>query len=66
LPTVVDVGSWLGGAPHAAEHPVYLHRCLGEWDRQVPWLDEDTVAVQRVESGDAVIDRGRALLGGGR
>ena len=52
VPMVVDAGAWLAGDVHAAEHGVELSQREYAWDQPVAWLDEDTVAVQRIGDDD--------------
>lgn len=46
--TVIDVEAWLGGDVYAAEHGMRLGELCDEWDHPVAWIDDETVAVQRL------------------
>jgi hypothetical protein len=48
-PLVVDVAAWLGGDVHAAETGRHLTPGRsGDWDQPIAWLDDTTVAIQRM------------------
>jgi hypothetical protein len=48
-PLVVDVAAWLGGDVHAAETGRHLTPGRSsDWDQPIAWLDDTTVAIQRM------------------
>jgi hypothetical protein len=48
-PLAVDVAAWLGGDVHAAETGRHLTPGRsGAWDQPIAWLDDTTVAIQRM------------------
>lgn len=56
-PAIVDLTAWLGGDPHAAERPRFLGERWGDWGEPIAWIDEDTIAVQRIGPDElAMID----------
>ncbi|MGO1051130.1 hypothetical protein [Crossiella sp. CA198] len=48
LPALIDVTAWLGGHTHAPERYRGLDSADGMWDMPVTWLDDNTVALQRL------------------
>ncbi|MEU0792737.1 hypothetical protein ABZ342_21915 [Amycolatopsis sp. NPDC005961] len=57
MPTVVDVEAWLGGDIHAAERGRTITPGRDDWDQPIAWLDDTTVAVQRMGvSSDEMLD----------
>jgi hypothetical protein len=57
IPKVIDVDTWLRGQPYTSEHGETLAWRHYAWDQPVAWLDDDTVAIQRIGSDDeAMID----------
>jgi hypothetical protein len=57
VPKVIDVHAWLSGDTFAAEHGDDLTYRDYAWDQPVAWLDERTVAIQRIGFDDeAMID----------
>ena len=52
IPIALDVGAWLAGDRHAAEHGVELTLRQYAWDQPIAWIGEDTVAVQRIGHDD--------------
>jgi hypothetical protein len=51
---VIDLEAWLAGDEYAAERGGQIGWYSDEWDQPVSWLDDETVAVQRLgfESGN--------------
>jgi hypothetical protein len=48
-PLVVDLSAWLGGDVHAAETGRHLTPGRSsDWDQPIAWLDDTTVAIQRM------------------
>jgi hypothetical protein len=57
LPRVYDVTAWLGGDVHATEHHRSLSQRAYAWEQPMAWVDDDTVAVQRIGWDDeAMVD----------
>lgn len=55
--TAVDVEAWLAGDVYAAENGTRLGELCDEWDHPVAWVDDATVAVQRLgENWQDMID----------
>ncbi|WP_372668127.1 hypothetical protein [Amycolatopsis kentuckyensis] len=57
-PSVVDLTTWLGGDVHAAETGRHLTPGRSnDWDQPIAWLDDTTVAIQRMgASYDRMLD----------
>jgi hypothetical protein len=51
-PMVVDAEAWLQGDVHAAEDGDHLRSPTGAWDQPIAWVDDDTVAIQRIGNDD--------------
>jgi hypothetical protein len=57
VPLVIDAASWLAGDTYAAEHGQELTYREYAWDQPVAWVDDRTVAIQRIgHDDDAMID----------
>jgi len=57
MPKLIDVQKWLDGDKYAAEHGTTITYRDYAWDQPVAWLDDGTVAVQRIGSDDeAMLD----------
>ncbi|MCO1579093.1 hypothetical protein M8C13_25415 [Crossiella sp. SN42] len=56
-PSLIDVTAWLGGDTHVPERMPYLDTDDYMWDIPVAWLDDNTVALQRIhhEADRAVV-----------
>lgn len=52
VPMVFDVGAWMAGDTHAAEHGVSLCQRDYAWDQPIAWVDDDLVAIQRIGADD--------------
>jgi len=52
VPTVIDVAAWLSGQIHTAENGAALSHRAYAWDQPVAWLDDHTVAIQRIGYDD--------------
>jgi hypothetical protein len=62
VPWVIDSDAWLNGDRHAPEHGRRLAQRAYAWDDPVAWLDEETVAQQRIGDDDELMIDGVTLL----
>lgn len=62
IPLVIDSAAWLNGDRHAPEHGRRLAQRAYAWDDPVAWLDERTVAQQRIGDDDELMIDGVTLL----
>ncbi|WP_345430275.1 hypothetical protein [Actinoallomurus vinaceus] len=57
VPVLIDVAAWLAGEVYATEHGWALSYRDYAWDQPAAWIDDDTVAIQRIGPHDkAMID----------
>lgn len=55
-PSLIDVAAWLGGDTHVPERMPWLDTEDYLWDIPVAWLDDNTVALQRIHhEGDRAV-----------
>lgn len=50
VPVLIDVAAWLAGEVYATEHGRALSHRAYAWDQPATWIDDDTVAIQRIGS----------------
>jgi hypothetical protein len=56
-PTIIDAQAWLDNDLYASENGMRLSLRAYAWDQPVAWIDDNTVAIQRIgQDDDAMID----------
>jgi len=55
IPTVIDVAAWLAGRVYAPENGRRLAQRNYAWDQPMAWLDDRTVAIQRIGPDDELM-----------
>jgi hypothetical protein len=58
VPMITDLRRWLDSDRYASEHPLGLTQRAYAWNQPAAWIDENTVAVQRIGLDDEAMIEG--------